>query len=84
MVCRWSADPRRPLATQIQGLATILSSAQATVQAFQALRAHCPDELWEEISISGPFADLLDSLSDLEGWGAIHCCSGQDRVSPVA
>ena len=54
------------LATQIQGLAAILSSAEVTVKAFQSLRDHCSDELWEEITNGGPFADLLDSLSDLE------------------
>lgn len=54
------------LATQIQGLAVILTSAQVTVKAFQALRDHCSDELWDEITAGGPFADLLDSLSDLE------------------
>jgi hypothetical protein len=54
------------LGTQIQGLAAILSSAQVTVKAFQVLRDFCSDEQWEELTGSGPFADLLDSLSDLE------------------
>jgi len=54
------------LATQLQGLADVLSSAQVTVTAFQALRDHCSDELWEEITAGGPFGELLDSLSDLE------------------
>jgi hypothetical protein len=53
-------------ATQMQGLAVILTSAQVTVKAFQALRDHCSDEQWEEMTVGGPFADLLDSLSDLE------------------
>ena len=50
----------------MQGLAVILTSAQVTVKAFQALRDHCSDEQWEEMTVGGPFADLLDSLSDLE------------------
>ena len=54
------------LATQIQELAAILSSAEATVKAFQALRDHCSEELWEDLTNGGPLADLLDAISDLE------------------
>lgn len=53
------------LATQIQGLAAILSSAEDVVQKFQAARDHCSDELWEQLS-EGPFGELLSSLGDLE------------------
>ena len=54
------------LATQIQGLAAILNSAQDAVQKFQALRDFCSDEQWEEFTTAGPLGDLLDALSDLE------------------
>jgi hypothetical protein len=54
------------LATQVQGLAAILSSAQLTVQRFQELRAFCSDEQWEEFTAAGPLGELLDACSDLE------------------
>ena len=54
------------LATQIQGLAAILSSAEVTVKAFQALRDYCSDEQWEEFTAAGPLGELLDACSDLE------------------
>lgn len=52
------------LATQIQGLAAIISSAEDVITKFQALRDLCSDEQWE--GFSGPLAELLDACSELE------------------
>jgi hypothetical protein len=54
------------LATQLQELATALGTADQVVTAFQALRDFCSDEQWDELTSSGPLADLLDACSDLE------------------
>jgi len=54
------------LATQIQGLAAIISSAEVAVKRFQALRDICSEEQWEEITAGGPIGELLDALFDLE------------------
>ena len=54
------------LATQIQELAAVLSSAEIAVQKFQALRDFCSEEQWEEFTKPGPVGDLLDALYDLE------------------
>jgi hypothetical protein len=54
------------LATQIQGLAAALSSAEVVIAKFQALRAFCSEEQWEEFTTAGPLGDLLDACGDLE------------------
>ena len=54
------------LATQIQGLAATLSSAEMVIKKFQALREFCSDEQWEEFTSAGPLGELLDACSDLE------------------
>lgn len=54
------------LATQIQGLAAILSSAEEVIQKFQALRDACSDEEFEQLHQVVKLGDLLSSLSDLE------------------
>ena len=52
------------LATQIQGLAAIISSAEEVISKFQVLRDLCSDEQWE--GFTGPLAELLDACSQLE------------------
>jgi hypothetical protein len=54
------------LATQIQGLAAALSSAEVVVKRFQELRSFCSEEQWEEFTTAGPLGELLDACSDLE------------------
>jgi hypothetical protein len=54
------------LATQLQELATALSTADRVVTAFQALRDICSEEQWDELLSSGPLSELLDACSDLE------------------
>jgi hypothetical protein len=54
------------LATQIQGLAAVLSSAEVVVTRFQELRSFCSEEQWEEFTTAGPLGELLDACSDLE------------------
>ena len=54
------------LATQIQGLAAALSSAEVVIKRFQELRDFCSDEQWEEFTSAGPLGELLDACSDLE------------------
>ena len=53
------------LATGLQALGNVISSAEMVVQAFQTLRDVCSDEEWDELC-SGPLETLLDSCSDLE------------------
>ena len=54
------------LATQIQGLAAALSSAEVVVKRFQELRAFCSEDQWEEFTTAGPLGELLDACGDLE------------------
>ena len=54
------------LASQIQGLAATLSSAEVLVKRFQELRAVCSEEQWEEFTSAGPLGELLDACDDLE------------------
>jgi hypothetical protein len=54
------------LATQIQGLAAALSSAEVVIKRFQELRAFCSEEQWEEFTSAGPLGELLDACGDLE------------------
>ena len=54
------------LATQLQGLAAALSSAEIVIAKFQALRDFCSEEQWEEFTTAGPLGELLDACGDLE------------------
>ena len=54
------------LATGLQALGNMISSAESVTQAFQQLRDHCSEEQWEEIANGGPLGDLLDACADLE------------------
>lgn len=54
------------LATGLQALGNMISSAESVTQAFQQLRESFSEEQWEELTNGGPLVDLLDACSDLE------------------
>lgn len=66
--------PRQSIATRkmntfrtgLEAVAQALSSAELVVAHFQALRATCSDEQWDELTEGGPLSDLLSACCDLE------------------
>ena len=49
------------LATGLQALGNMISSAESVTQAFQQLRESFSEEQWEELTNGGPLVDLLDA-----------------------
>ena len=54
------------LATGLQALGNMISSAESVTQAFQQLRDSFSEEQWEELNNGGPLVDLFDACADLE------------------